>query len=259
MPSSRAEAPAVLAPPRAVLFTWRGRAVASYPAMLYLGLVFGLGAGNAAAHAAGLNAARVYAASLLLLFPALVGARLASVAARWNAYRASAGRIWRRSDGGQVMYGGLIAVPVSAPLLAALGVPFWAFWDAATFTMLTGMVFTRMGCLLTGCCAGRPTASRFGLVLPNRHGVRVRRVPTQLLEAGLGGLLLAGAVALAASHPPPGSVFAGAVAGYGLGRLFLEPLRERQSRSLVAGVPALRAVSAAFLALALTWMLVRLA
>jgi phosphatidylglycerol---prolipoprotein diacylglyceryl transferase len=231
---------------RPVLFTLRGRPIPAYPAMLYLGVVFGLVAGNVAANATGLDGARVYLASLILLPVALVGARLASVAASWSAYRGSPGRIWRRSEGGQAMYGGLVAVPLSAPLLAALHLPFWAFWDVATFTMLTGMIFARVGCLLTGCCAGRPTRSRFGVDLPNHVGVRTRRVPTQHIEAGVGALLLGGAAALAASHPLPGSVLLGSVAVYSLARLFLQPLRESQTR--VAGVPALRAVSGALLA-----------
>jgi hypothetical protein len=31
------------------------------------------------------------------------------------------------------MYGGLVVVPLSPPLLALLGLPFWAFWDVAMF------------------------------------------------------------------------------------------------------------------------------
>jgi len=239
-----------------VLFRWRGRAVPSYPAMLYLGVVFGLVAGDVAANASGLNGARVYIASLLLLPVALVGARLASVIGNWSEWRRVPGRIWRRSEGGQAMYGGLVAVPASLPLLAVLGVPFWAFWDVATFTMLTGMVFARVGCLLNGCCAGRPTEGRFGVVLPNHEGVRTRRVPTQFLEAGLGAILLAPAAVLLASKAPPGSVFTETLAVYALARLFLQPLREHQGR--VAGMPALRAASAALLGLALLSMFPRL-
>ena len=41
---------------RPVLFYWRGRPIWSYPAMLYIGLVFGVLAGNVAAHAEGANA-----------------------------------------------------------------------------------------------------------------------------------------------------------------------------------------------------------
>lgn len=232
---------------RPVLFHWRGRAIPSYPAMLYLGLVFGLIAGNVAAKASGLNGARVYVASLILLPPALVGARFASVIGNWSAYRRTPGRIWRRSEGGQAMYGGLVVVPLSLPLLHALGLPFWEFWDVAIFTMLTGMIFARVGCLLNGCCAGRPTEGRFGLLLAGQHGIRIRRLPSQILEGSLGAILLVGAAVLATSPAPPGSAFTVSLAAYALARLFLQPLREVQSR--VAGIPALRVTSAVVLAI----------
>jgi phosphatidylglycerol---prolipoprotein diacylglyceryl transferase len=241
---------------RPVLFTWRGRAVPSYPAMLYLGAVAGLAAGNVAANATGLNAARVYGASLVLLPVALVGARLASVVGNRKVYRGTPGRIWRRSEGGQAMYGGLIAVPLSVPLLAVLHLPFWAFWDVGAFTLLTGMVFARVGCLLTGCCAGRLTRSRFGMLLADHRGVRARRIPTQLLEAGVGIVLLGAAAGMAAAQAPPGAVFTGSLGAYALARLFLQPLRATQSR--VAGIPALRAVSVALFVYALVSILPRL-
>jgi hypothetical protein len=71
------------------------------------------------------------------------------------------------------MYGGLIAVPLSIPLLAALRIDPAAFWDVGALTMLTGMVFTRFGCLLTGCCSGRATEGWFGVVVRDDRGVNV--------------------------------------------------------------------------------------
>lgn len=214
---------------RPVLFTFRGRPVWSYPALLYVGLVFGLVVGNVAANLRGLDGVRVYLATLLLLVPALAGARLAYVVGHWGLFREDLRSIWRHSVGGQAMYGGLLAVPISLPLLDALAVPFWAFWDVATFTMLTGMVFTRVGCLLNGCCVGRPTEGRFGLVLRDRAGVARRRVPSQLLEAGMGAVVLAGVSAIP-TQAPPGTVFLAALVGYGLGRVLLQNIREEEHR-----------------------------
>lgn len=238
---------------RRVLFTVRGRRIWSYPAMLYVGLVAGLVVGNVAANARGLDGTRVYVATLLLLVPALAGARLAYVAGHRDAFRHDPSSIWRRSVGGQAMYGGLVAVPLSVPLLAALGVPFAAFWDVATFTMLTGMVFTRFGCLLNGCCSGRATEAWFGLVLPDASGVVARRIPTQLLEAGLGALVLVIVFRIPVGAPP-GSVFLAALGAYGLGRLLLQGLREDAHR--VGRFRTQRLVSVAFSALALLWFVV---
>ena len=238
-----------------MLVQWRGHDIGSYPAFLYLGIVFGLAASNLAAHAFDLNAARVYAASLLLVAPALLGGRLASVAGNWSEYGWRPSLIWRRSTGGQAMYGGLVAVPLSIPLLAVLHLPFARFWDVTTFTLLTGMVFTRVGCLLTGCCAGRTTERRFGVPLTDARGVRARRIPTQILEAGLAAAILSGAAVLSASHPPSGSVFAASLAACAGGRLILQPLRERQPR--LAGIAVPQMASAFLLTAAVAWIVVR--
>jgi prolipoprotein diacylglyceryltransferase len=216
---------------RRVLFRWRGLTVWSYPAMLYVGLVFGVFAGNMAAHAAGLDALRVYIATILLIIPALIGARLLFVASEWSYYRHNPRMIWDRGRGGFMMYG---AVPVmllcSAPLLRALHVGFGAFWDISTFTILVGMIFTRVGCLLNGCCSGKPTRRWFGLYLPDAQGSRRKRVPTQLLEALCAVVLLLVAMAIWRRTPFPGALFLLTMMAYASARLALEPAREHPNR-----------------------------
>lgn len=118
----------------------------------------------------------------------------------------------------------------SVPLLDSLQLPFAAFWDVAVFTILIGMTFTRIGCWLNGCCAGRPTEGRFAMYLPNAQGIWRQRIPTQLLEAGCAVLLLAGAIALWNRLPFRGALFLLVVAGYSGGRLVLETTREDQDR-----------------------------
>ena len=81
---------------RPVMFRWRGLTIWSYPAMLYVGLVAGVVAGNLAAHAASIDAFRVLVATFLLLVPALAGARLLYVASNWSTFRGRTDRIWDR-------------------------------------------------------------------------------------------------------------------------------------------------------------------
>jgi len=210
-----------------VLLQWRGVKLYAYPTMLYLGLVAGVLGGTYAARLHGLDSDRVYAAMLLLILPALVGARLLFVASNWSFYRADPTRIWRRSEGGAALYGGLVvSFLLSLPLLRALDLSVAAFWDAAAVTMLIGMVITKIGCLLNGCCGGRSTEGRLGLRLPNEHGVWRRRVPTQLLEAGLALCLLIVCLRVWDRAPFAGACILTAVAGYGAGRWWLEAERE---------------------------------
>ncbi len=212
---------------RRVLFRWNGITVNSYPAMLYIGLVTGVVAGNYAANVMSLAADRVFIATFALIIPALAGARLLYVATHWDRYRNDHSQIWNRSQGGAAQYGGLaLAVPVSVPLLSALQLPFGAFWDIASITMLVGMIFTRVGCLMNGCCAGRPSDVWGSMYLPNHLGVWAKRVPAQILEAAWASALLAGSLLVWPRLPFQGALFVVVVAGYASGRLFLESTRD---------------------------------
>ena len=235
---------------RPVLVEWRGIRVPSYPALLYLGTVLGILAARSLAERTAVDAGRVVVAMLLLFPVALVGARLLFVAYHWGLFRLHRRWIFRRADSGASVYGGLLlTVPVSVPVLAALGLGFGAFWDLASLTMLIGMVFTKVGCLLNGCCGGRVTAGSVALVLPDHQGNRQRRIPAQVLEAGAALAIVVGAIALLDRRAFPGAIFLGAMATYSVARIGLEATRETVDR--VAGISVNQAVSVALAALAL--------
>ncbi|MBN9620225.1 MAG: prolipoprotein diacylglyceryl transferase, partial [Actinobacteria bacterium] len=107
------------------------------------------------------------------------------------------------------------------------GVDVGAALDVSAAGLMLGMVIGRFGCFFGGCCAGRLTASRWGLWSSDRR-LGARRVPTQLLEAGLAAAIGAAAwTAVWVGEPrPAGTVFVAAVAAYTLGRQLLFPLRD---------------------------------
>ena len=241
---------------RRVMFVWRGRAVHSYPFMQYIGLNLGVLAGNAAAKVNGVNSFRFFVATVILLFPALAGARILHLVTNWNFYREHRSLIWNTREGGAAQYGGfLLAVPLSIPLLHALDVPFGAFWDLAAITMMVGMIFTRIGCLLNGCCAGHPTDSWIGVNLPNLSGVSEKRYPTQLLEALWAALLLAAGLAVWPSLGFDGALLLFIASGYALGRLALESMRE--SNGSRRGLTIHHAISILIIAVTLAALTVR--
>ena len=213
---------------RRIFFQWRGITVWSYPAMLYIGLVTGIIAGNAIANANHLDSRAVFIATCILIVPSLAGARLLYVATHWSLFREDRARIWDTHDGGQAQYGGiLLAVPFSIPLLRILGVPFGEYWDVASFTIMIGMTFTRIGCLMNGCCAGRESNAWGCIVLPNHEGVWKKRIPNQLLEAGWAALILLGLILLRGRMPFAGALFIFTAGAYATGRLLLEFAREQ--------------------------------
>ena len=98
--------------------------------------------------------------------------------------------------------------------------------DATAPGIFFGMAVGRPGCFLTGCCAGRPALSRWGLWSSDRR-LAVRRVPVQLYEAGVALAIGVAALVLVLMGPPPiqGSIFAAAIAAYTFSRQFLFRLR----------------------------------
>jgi phosphatidylglycerol:prolipoprotein diacylglycerol transferase len=127
------------------------------------------------------------------------------------------------------MYGGMpIMLLLGWPVLAALDLGYGAFWDVASLTIMIGLAFTKIGCLLNGCCAGRLSQSRIAVTLPNNRGQRRKRNPVQCLESIWALIVLAGASLLLGRLPFDGALFLVVAVVYATGRLALESLRERE-------------------------------
>ncbi len=99
----------------------------------------------------------------------------------------------------------------------------------------------RIGCLLSGCCYGRP--SRVGLRYTAAHVeigfpaqlTGMRLFPIQAVESAWILTLTSGATWMILRNPPPGMVFTAYVAGYGVGRFFFEFARGDNCRPYYAG------------------------
>lgn len=124
-----------------------------------------------------------------------------------------------------------IAVVASTTLLLkTLGVPALPYLDLTVLGIGTLLAFGRGGCLLAGCCHGRPCGwgIRYGTAhvrdgLP--HGYSgVRLFPVQALESALVFSMVAAGVS-ALRTAPPGAIFAGYVTAYATVRFALELLR----------------------------------
>jgi phosphatidylglycerol:prolipoprotein diacylglycerol transferase len=120
---------------------------------------------------------------------------------------------------------GLVATLIAGSLVTGLAVG--AALDLTAPGLLFGLWIGRLGCFRAGCCAGRPTASRWGLWSSDRT-LGLRRIPVQLLESSLAGFVGAGALLLVAfvELPYAGMVFMGTLATYIFGRQLLFPLRD---------------------------------
>lgn len=128
---------------------------------------------------------------------------------------------------GWAVDGFLIGAPTMAvAALLAAGLPVGVFLDASAPGIFFAVAIGRIGCFFTGCCAGQPTSSRWGVWSSDRR-VGARRIPTQLLESATGLLIGLTATTLVVGEVIPfsGGVFVASIAGYFGARQILLRLR----------------------------------
>jgi phosphatidylglycerol:prolipoprotein diacylglycerol transferase len=164
-----------------------------------------------------------------LIGGAIVGARLFYVISHWD--EEFAGQpLWevfalRRS--GLVWYGGLIGASLATILYARRKeVSLWKLADVIAPSIALGHVFGRFGCLMTGCCYGRPTNLPWAIHFPSDHWTHGQGVhPTQIYEALLNAFLYAGLMWLYRRKKFDGQIFGVYLIGYALLRALVEAFR----------------------------------
>lgn len=200
----------------------------SWTALVGLGIVMGLFVQLTLLGHEGVSAGPTILVTVVAVSAGVIGARL------WYAVLRPGS--WRRSlTEGWSVDGSIVAAPLAGiVMILILGLPVGTFLDASTPAFFFGVAIGRLGCFFTGCCAGRCTASRWGIWSSDRR-IGARRVPAQLLESAVGLTLgVAFTLLFAARIPPVGGVLFIAGAGtYLLARQVLLRLRaDRRTGSL---------------------------
>jgi phosphatidylglycerol:prolipoprotein diacylglycerol transferase len=200
-----------------------GVRIGAWPGLVGLGAAIALAVQALLSARLALPVTPVLLLSLIASLIGLLGAKLYYLAEHPRGPRG-----WMNMGIGMCIQGFVIAA-IGAVVLGALvaGLPVGSLLDVTAPGLLFGMAVGRVGCFLGGCCAGRPTASRWGLWCSDRR-LGTRRIPTQLFESALALLLGFAALLVVWTAPPDpaGVVFVAAIAAYTLGRQLLFPLRD---------------------------------
>ena len=175
----------------------------SYGLLLVSAYLIGLRVAVARARQRGLDGDRAMDLGIWIILSALVGAKLLLVVVDFDHLRRDPAALWSLLRSGGVFYGGLVlAVGVAFWYMRRHRLPLWTTCDAFAPGIALGQAVGRLGCLLGGCCYGRPTDLPWGITFTNTLAAAnvgtpldISLHPTQLYESAaalaiLGILLL---------------------------------------------------------------------
>ena len=236
-----------------ILFSVGDWPVYSYGVLLAAAYLIGLQLGVMRARRAGVDPARVMDLGIYLIIAALVGAKLMLIAVDWDYFRSQPRELLSLVRAGGVFYGGLIAaVAVGLWLVRRYKLPVWTTADLMAPGIALGHVVGRFGCLLAGCCYGRPTDVAWAITFTDPLAAQnvgtplgIPLHPTQLYDAGA-ELLILGVLLFTErkGRPFAGRTFWLYLLLYGISRFIIEFYRGDPNRGTVmAGLSTSQFVS----------------
>jgi len=182
-----------------ILFEIGGWPVYSYGVLLALAYLAGLQLAVVRARRAGLDGAKVMDLGIYLIIAALVGAKVMLIAVDFDHFRAQPRELLSLVRAGGVFYGGLIAAFLTGFwLVRRYQLPVWTTADLIAPGIALGHVVGRFGCLLAGCCYGKPTDVAWAITFRDPVAsvnagtpLGIPLHPTQLYDAGAELVILA--------------------------------------------------------------------
>ena len=214
-----------------VLFDFHGFTIYSYGVLLAAAYLLGLQFALIRARKRGLDPQRVMDLGIWIIVSALVGAKLLLLVVDFKQFTGHPRDMLGLARSGGVFYGGLIAAVVVALIyLRRHKMPLWTTTDVFAPGIALGHIVGRLGCLLAGCCFGRPTTVRWAITFTDPAAATnvgtplgIPLHPTQLYEAGTELLILLFLLAWERrGRPFPGRTFWSYMLLYGVSRFVIE-------------------------------------
>lgn len=203
----------------------------SYIGMIAVGVALAVAVQARLVAQRGVDGGAVLVTSFVAVLAGIVGAKAWYVADRAGRDRASGPAGWCIQG---FLAGAIVALGAG---VWYFGLPVGVVLDATAPALFMGLAVGRLGCFFTGCCAGRPSASRWAVWSSDRR-VGARRIPTQLLESVAAAAIATAAYVLYrdAAGAATGAVLVAALAAYTLVRQVLLRLRAAPRKSSARGL-----------------------
>ena len=180
-----------------ILFELGPITIYSYGVLLAAAYLLGLWMAARRARQAGLDANRVLDLGIWVIIAALVGAKALLFIVDFEQFTSSWQEFMTLLRSGGVFYGGLIAaVLVCIYQLRKHQLPLWTSGDLFAPGIALGYMVGRLGCLMAGCCYGKPADVPWAITFTDPVAnlnvgtpLNVPLHPTQLYES-LAGLVI---------------------------------------------------------------------
>jgi phosphatidylglycerol:prolipoprotein diacylglycerol transferase len=148
--------------------------------MVALAFLFGLWTATLRAKHEKIPADKIADIVLWLMIGAIAGARFVYVTTYWKEEFANEPftEVFMIQHGGLVYYGGLIgAIIAGAIYIRWKKLPLWKTADVLAPSIALGSIFGRTGCLLNGCCYGRPANVPWAITFTNPQAHELSGTP----------------------------------------------------------------------------------
>jgi len=153
--------------PELLTIPFTGLTIKGYGTLMVVGFLVAVWAIRRLCQRDGIDPVVITNAALYSLVAGIVGARIFYVLHYWKDYRGDWTGVFMIWRGGLEFLGGVILAIVTLALyLRALRVPVRRALDILAVGLMLGLGFGRIGCLLNGCCFGRPTDLPWGIRFP---------------------------------------------------------------------------------------------
>ena len=214
-----------------ILFDFGPFTLYTYGVLLAAAYLAGLQFAVVRARARGLDRQRVLDLGIWIIVGALAGAKLLLLVTDYRQYSQNPRALLDLVRSAGVFYGGLIAaVAVAFIYMWRHRMPLWTTTDAFAPGIALGHAVGRLGCLMAGCCFGRPTSVPWAITFHNPAAslnsdtpLGVPLHPTQLYEAGAELIILGVLLWLERrGRPFPGRTFWSYVLLYAVARFVIE-------------------------------------
>lgn len=188
--------------------------------------------------AQGIKSQQVMDMGFIMILWAIIGSRLTYVIINFSAYKNDPINILKIWEGGLVFSGGLITVLLAMSwYIKRHHLSFWKIGDLWAPGIAIGQSIGRIGCFMAGCCYGRPTDLKWGMVFTHPQSLAPLNIPlhpTQLYASLSGLIIFLVLMVLQAKKKFEGQVFIWFIILHSTARLAIERFRG-DYRGLIPG------------------------